>query len=58
MMLKEINDYPAFLRTRYVARLPDDAHRLVEDLLHPNEGRRGSVQTILKSSYLRSRVHK
>ena len=56
MMLKEIYDYPAYLRTRYVAKLPNDANRLIEELLHPEERRRGSVQTILKSPYLRSQL--
>ena len=57
-MLTEIMDYPKFLRTRYVKKLPSDANSLVEQLLNPNEDERADVQVIIRSSYLRSRLHK
>ena len=36
-MLREIKDYPTFLRSRYVKKLPSKAVALQEHLLHPNE---------------------
>lgn len=56
LMLQEIKNYPRYLRSRYSKKLPNDANRLVEQLLHPDEAKRASVQTILTNTYLRNRV--
>ena len=55
-MLREIKNYPQFIRSRYVKDLPSTAVRLVEELLHPDENKRASVQAILNNAYLKSKV--
>lgn len=58
-MIRQVKDYPKFLRSRYVRQdLPSSAGRLLEVMLNPDEERRATVQDILRSSYLRSKLPK
>ena len=55
-MLADMMNHPSYVRSRYVKKLPPNADRLIEHLLHPDEHMRGTVQTILSNPYLRSKV--
>ncbi len=51
-MLCEIKDYPKFIKSRYSKKLPSDATRLIEAMLHPDEAKRANVGLILSNRYL------
>lgn len=56
VMLAEMHNFPTHLQMRYPRRMPKEATKLVERLLHPDETKRGSVKTILKNSYILSKI--
>ena len=56
--VEEMHRHPEYLRSQFAAQskvLPQEAYRLMEELLHPEESRRGSTRTILENSYLLQR---
>jgi testis-specific serine kinase len=51
-MLRNIGDYPAFIRTRFCKQLPAEANKFVENMLHPNEDHRPSVTELINNAWL------
>ncbi|KAJ6216650.1 hypothetical protein RDWZM_007807 [Blomia tropicalis] len=50
--LKEIDDYPAFIRSRYRTNLPPVARNLFDEMFQPDEIKRSWIGTVLNNQWL------
>ncbi|XP_046920098.1 testis-specific serine/threonine-protein kinase 4 [Dermatophagoides farinae] len=52
LMLQEMTDFPKFIRSRYSKELSNDARRLLETMLNPNEKERVNIGDVQHNRWL------